>query len=83
MRVSSAHATSFPSPWVTRAYAIGIGAGTQVLTCLLWFMLVEGKLGELPRIVTIGAGWAINMVFAEWILRRGRIRPTSMFAPAG
>jgi hypothetical protein len=51
-----------------RGYAIGLGAGTQVLTHLPWFLLV-GKPGETPRAVMMGAGWVINLVVAEWIIR--------------
>lgn len=61
--------------WMIRAYAIGLGAGTQVLTHLPWFILVDTKPGELPRAVMMGAGWAINVVVAEWIIRRPRLRP--------
>jgi uncharacterized membrane protein len=56
--------------WMTRAYAIGLGAGTQVLTHLPWFILVDGKPGESARTVMMGAGWVINVVVAEWIIRR-------------
>jgi len=59
--------------WMIRAYAIGLGAGTQVLTHLPWFMLVDEKPGELPRAVMMGAGWAINIVVAEWIIRKQRL----------
>lgn len=58
--------------WMTRAYAIGLGAGTQVFTHLPWFLLVDGKPGELPRGVMMGAGWVINVLVAEWVIRRGR-----------
>jgi hypothetical protein len=58
--------------WMTRAYAVGLGAGTQVLTHLPWFVLVGGKPGELPRAVMMGAGWVINVVVAEWIIRKPR-----------
>ena len=58
--------------WMTRAYAIGLGAGTQVLTHLPWFMLSDAKPGELPRAVMMGAGWIINVVVAEWVIRRSR-----------
>ena len=64
--------------WMTRAYAIGMGAGTQVLTHLPWALLMDGKPGELPRAVMMGAGWVINVVVAEWIIRRrGRGRAPS------
>jgi hypothetical protein len=60
--------------WMTRGYAIGLGAGTQVLTHLPWFALVGGRPGELPRAVMMGAGWVINVVVAEWIVRREATR---------
>jgi hypothetical protein len=66
--------------WMIRGYAIGLGAGTQVLTHLPYFVLVGGKPGELPRAVMMGAGWVINVVVAEWIIRRGRRRPTPVVA---
>jgi hypothetical protein len=56
-----------------RGYALGLGAGTQVLTHLPWFVLF-GKPGELPRLLLMGAGWAINLGVAEWVIRRGRVR---------
>jgi hypothetical protein len=55
--------------WMTRGYAIGMGAGTQVLTHLPWFILV-GKPGELSRAMLMGAGWVINLGVAEWVIRR-------------
>lgn len=54
--------------WMTRAYAIGLGAGTQVFTHLPWFILVDGKPGELPRAVMMGAGWVINVLVAEGVI---------------
>jgi uncharacterized membrane protein len=75
--------------WMMRGYAIGLGAGTQVLTLLPWFVLV-GKPGELARGVLMGAGWVINVAVAEWIIRKGRARrripdhqPAAAFAAAG
>jgi uncharacterized membrane protein len=56
--------------WMTRAYAIGMGAGTQVLTHIPWFVFVGGKPGETPRALMMGAGWAINIIVAECIIRR-------------
>jgi uncharacterized membrane protein len=66
--------------WMIRGYAIGLGAGTQVLTHLPWFLFVDGKPGELPRALMMGAGWAINVVVAEWIIRAGRPRPIAVLA---
>jgi uncharacterized membrane protein len=63
--------------WMTRAYAIGMGAATQVLTHLPWFILVDTKPSEGPRAVMMGAGWVINVLVAEWIIRRGSLRNTS------
>ena len=58
--------------WMTRAYAIALGAGTQVLTHLPWFMLVDLHPAGTPRAVMMGAGWAINIVVAELVIRRQR-----------
>jgi hypothetical protein len=55
-----------------RGYAIGMGAGTQVLTHLPWFILAEGRPGEGPRAIMMTAGWVINVAIAEWVIRRAR-----------
>jgi uncharacterized membrane protein len=55
--------------WMIRGYAIGLGAGTQVLTHVPYFILV-GKPDELARALMMGSAWVINFVVAEWIIRR-------------
>ena len=61
------------SAWMIRAYALGMGAGTQVLTHLPWFILIGGMpLPELPRAVFMGGAWALNALVAESIIRKGR-----------
>jgi uncharacterized membrane protein len=57
------------SAWMTRAYAIGLGAGTQVFTFLPW-TLVFGWPGEAMHAVLMGAGWVINLAVAEAVIRR-------------
>lgn len=57
--------------WMMRSYAIGLGAGTQAFTFILWFVLV-GSPDELARALLMGTGWIINVTVVEWILR---IRP--------
>jgi uncharacterized membrane protein len=59
--------------WMTRGYAIGLGAGTQALIHVPWFLIV-GTPGELPRALLLGAGWMINLAVAERIIRS---RPAS------
>ncbi|MGW0592347.1 DUF2306 domain-containing protein [Streptosporangium sp. NPDC002607] len=61
--------------WMIRGYAIGLGAGTQVLTHLFWFLFL-GTPGEFPRALLVGAGWVINLAVAEWFIRR---RPPRTF----
>ena len=68
--------------WMIRAYAIGLGAGTQVLTNLPWFILF-GKPDESSRAVLMGAGWVINVLVAEWIIRRQVARPVAVPSLAG
>jgi uncharacterized membrane protein len=60
--------------WMLRGYAIGMGAGTQVFTSLPWALLI-GEPGELPRALLMGAGWVINLVAVEWIIRRRTALP--------
>lgn len=56
--------------WMIRAYAIAMGAGTQVLTHLPWFILVDLHPGRFPRTIMMGSGWVINAIVAELIIRR-------------
>jgi uncharacterized membrane protein len=55
--------------WMIRAYAIALGAGTQVLTNLTWYALA-GTPDHLGIDVTMGAGWVINLTVAELAIRR-------------
>lgn len=56
--------------WMIRAYAIGLGAGTQVLT--LGFGQAGFGEGEVAHALLMAAGWVINLVVAEWAIRGGR-----------
>ncbi|GEM88504.1 DUF2306 domain-containing protein [Meiothermus granaticius] len=55
--------------WMMRAYAIGLGAGTQVFTHIPLALFPEA-LNEGTRALAMGAGWVINLVVAEWVIRR-------------
>lgn len=73
--------------WMVRAYAIGMGAGTQVLTHLPWAVLMDAPPDGAPRAVMMGLGWVLNLVVAEWVIRRGtvqsrRLVPTLTTGPA-
>jgi hypothetical protein len=60
--------------WMIRGYAIGLGAGTQVLVSAPWFLIV-GTPGELARALLLGAGWVINLAVAERVIRRQTAAP--------
>ena len=68
--------------WMIRGYAIGLGAGTQVLTNVPW-ILIFGTPDGLSRDLLMGAGWAINLAVAEWIIRRGLAHPVRTLATVG
>ena len=55
--------------WMLRGYAIGMGAGTQVLTNVPYF-IAAGEPDVGTRAVLMGLGWAINAAVAEWIIAR-------------
>ena len=67
--------------WMIRGYAIGLGAGTQVLTHLPWFLFPAIQ-SEQTRALFMGAGWVINLAVAEWIIRRRPARPAHKIAAA-
>ena len=60
--------------WMTRAYALALGAGTQVFTQGIG----EAAFGtsELVTDLCLGAGWATNLAIAEFIIRRPTRRRT-------
>lgn len=66
--------------WMLRAYAIGMGAGTQVLTHLPWFLLMDGPPDGALRAVMMGAGWVINVVVAEAVIARGSVGSRKLVA---
>ncbi|SFR93202.1 Uncharacterized membrane protein [Microbacterium sp. cf046] len=55
--------------WMTRAYAIGIGAGTQAIV-LIPGSIIFGSTHEVSRTALMGAGWIINLAVAEVVIRR-------------
>ena len=55
--------------WMIRGYAIGMGAGTQFFTQAAWLIAV-GPLTMSGKAGTLTAGWLINVLVAEWIIRR-------------
>lgn len=59
--------------WMMRGYAIGQGAGTQALTGLLW-VLIFGAQGQPGKDLLMGASWVINLLVAEWIIRKMSFR---------
>ncbi|QYF73224.1 DUF2306 domain-containing protein [Cryobacterium sp. PAMC25264] len=59
--------------WMTRAYAIGVAAGTQALL-LIPGAILFGPTDEPSRTVIMGAAWLLNLAVAEVIIRR-RARP--------
>jgi hypothetical protein len=68
--------------WMTRGYALGLGAGTQALLHLPWLLVVSGKPGVFARALLMGAGWVINLAVAEWIIRRRPVHPARSQLPS-
>jgi hypothetical protein len=54
--------------WMVRAYAIGLAAGTQVVTQSLGAAMFGESV--LAADLAKGAGWVVNLTVAEWVLRR-------------
>jgi uncharacterized membrane protein len=64
--------------WMIRAYAIGLAAGTQAFT--EGFSGAIFGSGPFRDDLAKGAGWVVNVVVAEWVIRRParRRRPRSV-----
>ncbi|MFN8386200.1 MAG: DUF2306 domain-containing protein [Anaerolineales bacterium] len=60
--------------WMTRAYALGLGAGTQVFTGMVG-ALILGTPNEFQNALLNGAAWVINLAVAEWSIRKSSIKP--------
>jgi hypothetical protein len=60
--------------WMIRAYAIGLGAGTQVFTGMVG-ALIFGTPNEFQNALLKGAAWVINLAVAEWSIRKSSIKP--------
>ena len=54
--------------WMTRAYALALGAGTQAFTQGIGAAVLGPS--ELVRDLMLGAGWVINLAVAELVIRR-------------
>lgn len=52
-----------------RGYAIGLGAGTQVLTQMVGALIIAQP-SELSGALLMGAGWVINLAVAEWAIHK-------------
>ena len=55
--------------WMRRAYAIGLGAGTQALI-LIAPIMIFGTLDPDTYALLMGAAWIINLGIAEWLIQR-------------
>lgn len=64
--------------WMTRAYALGVAAGTQAFA-LIPGSILFGSSDETSRAVAMTAGWLINLTVAELVIRRRKRR----VVPAG
>ncbi len=59
--------------WMTRAYALALGAGTQAFT--VGFGEALFGTGVVRTDLMLAAAWATNLAVAEWVIRRPGRRP--------
>jgi uncharacterized membrane protein len=58
--------------WMIRAYALGLGAGTQAFTEGIGEALFGT--GDLTKAISMGSAWVLNALLAEWVIRRPSVR---------
>lgn len=63
---------------MTRAYALALGAGTQVFTQGIGNAVFGAS--KLNTALMLGAGWGINLAVAEYVIRRHSSSRTSRVA---
>ncbi|MBV7337471.1 DUF2306 domain-containing protein [Chloroflexi bacterium TSY] len=63
--------------WMIRAYALGVGAGTQVFVLLPWAFFPSIH-SELTRAILMATAWIINLAVAEWVIQKRRSRRADM-----
>jgi hypothetical protein len=67
--------------WMMRAFALGLGAGTQAITEGIGVAAFGTT--DLTKAISLGSGWVINVLIAELVIRRpaarrvGRARRTA------
>jgi uncharacterized membrane protein len=61
--------------WMIRAYALGLGAGTQAFTEGIGEALFGT--GDLSKAISMGSAWVINALVAEWVIQRPSVRRTA------
>jgi uncharacterized membrane protein len=62
--------------WMARAYAVAQGAGTQALVLGPIAVLVDQP-GASLKATGMGFAWVLNLVVAEWLVRRSQARQSS------
>jgi uncharacterized membrane protein len=55
--------------WMTRAYALGVAAGTQAIA-LIPGSIMFGSKNEASRAVAMGLAWVVNLAVAELVIWR-------------
>ena len=67
------HRYAVHGAWMTRAYALGVAAGTQAIL-LIPGSILFGSAEPTSRAVAMGAAWVLNLAVAELVIRRRRMR---------
>lgn len=67
--------------WMLRGYALGQGAGTQVLVLLPAELVFAAPVQGLPRDILMTAAWGLNIAVAELLIRRRSLKRLSGTQP--
>lgn len=62
--------------WMARAYAVAQGAGTQALVLGPIALVVDHPGGNV-KAIGMGFAWVLNLVVAEWLVRRSQAAQSS------
>ncbi len=62
--------------WMARSYAVALAGGTQAVVLGPMVFLVEQPGGNL-KAAGMAFGWVLNLVVAEWLVRRSQAGQSS------
>lgn len=80
VRALTQHRYVIHGAWMTRAYALGVAAGTQAIVLIPGSILFESD-DQTSRAVAMALAWIVNLAVAEYVIRRRSVKRAERSRP--